>query len=82
MSQFLCCHCGKDAHSAIDGDDLPIGWARLTFERAHAIDDKQTARTTLTTHACGDCTVEILVFLEKKPIRKPIDEAFDHGGGE
>jgi hypothetical protein len=82
VNQFLCCHCGKEVSATIDDADLPRGWARLTFERTHAIDDKPPARTTLTTHACGDCTVEILVFLEKKTLRKPIDDAFDHGGGE
>ena len=80
MKQFLCCRCGKGAPGTI-ADDLPIDWARLTFERAHALDDQPT-RTTLTTHACGECTVEILVFLEKKTVRKPIDDAFDHGGSE
>ncbi len=76
---YTCCRCGKEERTPIDTDDPPIAWARVTFERIHTVDDK-TAHTTLTTHACGACAVETLVFLEKVP-RKSIDDAFDHGGG-
>jgi len=78
---YACCRCGKEERSPIESDDPPLDWARVTFERVHMGDDKKTVHTTLTTHACGDCAIETLVFLAKTPSAKTIDDAFDHGGG-
>ena len=64
----------------IESDDPPLGWARVTYDRAHAVDDNQCAHTTLTTHACDRCSSEVLAFLEKVVARKDIDRAFDDGG--
>ena len=76
---YTCCRCGKEARVPIENDDPPLGWARVTYERVRALDDnKQFEQTTLTTHACEDCAVEALAFLEKPA--KTIDDAFDHGG--
>ena len=77
---YTCCHCGKEERTPIESDDPPLGWARVTYERAHTQDNKQTAYTTLTTHVCEGCAVKTLAFLEKEPT-KTIDDAFDHGGG-
>ena len=79
MRQYIytCCRCGKEERVPIDNDDPPLGWARVTYERVHLVNDKH-AQTTLTTHACGGCAAEALTFLEKPA--KSVDDAFDHGG--
>lgn len=75
---YTCCRCGREERTPVESDDPPLDWARLAFERVHTVEGKDT-HTTLTTHACSGCAVEILIFLEKAP-KKSIDDAFDHGG--
>ena len=85
---FMCCRCGKEQRTAPECQDVPLGWAELKFQRdnVETIDnERQLQRTTLDTHACGDCWREVLDFLEKvvardesKP-RADVDRLFDEG---
>jgi hypothetical protein len=79
---YTCCRCGQEQRTNVECDDAPLGWAVVTYQldTVETIEtERQLARTTLTTHACGDCCNEVLVFLEKSTL-PDIDRAFDDGG--
>jgi hypothetical protein len=81
---YTCCRCGREQRMVIESDNAPFGWAVMTYQRDHheSIEgERQLARTSLTTHACGGCCTEILAFLEKVTLdRSDVDRAFDDGG--
>jgi hypothetical protein len=77
---YTCCRCGEEACVPVDTADPPIGWACVTYERVHALDDSRSARMTLTTHACERCADETLAFLERVTAGRDVDRAFDGGG--
>lgn len=79
---YTCCRCGCEQRTAVEIDDTPLGWAQLSYQRDHVEmieGERQIARTTLTTHACGGCCAEVLSFLEKATV-PDVDKAFDDGG--
>ena len=68
---FTCCRCGAEQLAPVERDGAPVNWARVSYRRdPHA---------SLLTHACPECSGEILAFLEKTRARD-VDRAFDHGG--
>lgn len=75
---YTCCRCGREERTRIEYDDPPIGWALVSYQRVATLGD-QTQSTVLTTHACENCSAEVLAFLEDPP-KKNIDRAFDDGG--
>lgn len=94
---YTCCRCGLEQRTQIECDDAPIGWALIGFQRDYMETvggEQQSKRTILSTHACGDCSAEVLRFLESELARSvedrdlelarspkvEIDGAFDHGG--
>lgn len=83
---YTCCRCGRQQRTASDQQEEPFGWAKLDFRRnfVDTIDgERKYMLTTLTTHACGECHVEVLEFLEKVvPDREAsalVDDRFDKG---
>ncbi len=79
---YTCCRCGRQARTAAECVEAPIGWAELTFQRDFVKmeeGERQLERESLTTHACGGCCEEVLVFLEKSTVPS-VDRAFDDGG--
>ncbi len=64
---YTCARCGRQ--EAVDPfpDVVPMEWAAIEYKRLHVVqegDQKLTASTTCTTHACGDCAKVVLDYIE------------------
>ncbi len=71
---YTCCRCG--AKQVTHVDDVPIGWAVVTFTR-HTSVEGQLKRYHFVTHACADCSDEVVNFLEKASL--DVDVVLDDG---
>lgn len=84
QSVYTCCRCGREQRTAgtTDGvEDVPLGWARVAFDREQVItegDERTFSRQTVVTHACTDCGETLLAYLEHA--LRGIDSSFDDGG--
>ena len=81
---YTCCRCGRQQRTAPDQQEAPLGWAEINVQRDWvATVEGEHQRTTLDTHACGECCGEVLEFLEKvvadRDATAPIDDRFDKG---
>lgn len=77
---YTCCRCGKEQRTSAEAEDVPLGWARVSYYRdfIETIEgDRQLQHQSLTTHACATCCPEVHAFLDKMTT---IDGAFDDGG--
>ncbi len=70
---YTCFRCDKQAKTAVSPDEVPLEWAAIHYERFHEIregEETQTVRTTVNTHACGDCARGVFDYLEPpSPLR-------------
>jgi len=76
---YTCCRCGIEERTTIKIEDAPPGWAVVSYLHIAISEEDQQKEETLITHACGNCTGEVLAFL-KKASGEDIDRAFDDGG--
>jgi DNA-directed RNA polymerase subunit RPC12/RpoP len=69
---YTCLHCGKQEIAQPDNDTVPPEWAQIQYVRYHTVPLEEATdavvngmvRTTLDTHACGDCAKKVLDYLE------------------
>ena len=70
---YTCLRCKKQTtmppdHATSADANGPTEWAKIYYERWHTQQEGEQAggmvRTTLETHACGDCAKDVLDYLE------------------